>query len=177
MAPFAFDPPDLREQIVSRTGCTPDDANVLACLLSELDMGDSLNEVLGHIGDGSALSHGRDHGVPANWPVGANTPIFIGRLFDETETFSRYGITPPRRLSSVIDRIHKAIADNPSGAPKKKRGRKPPKKQDLSRDLSIWNARKEGACYEAIAERFDMTKRDARLAYDRHSKRRYRKHG
>lgn len=175
MTAFAFDPPDLREQIVSRSGCTPDDADVLACLLSELNMGDSLNEVLGRIGDGSALSRGRDHGAPPYWSEGANTPIFLEHLFDETETFSRYGIAPPRRLSSVLDRIRKAIAANPSGAPKKKRGRKPPTKEDVKRDRQIWSARNDGDEYEAIAERFGISKRDVVLAHDRQRKRESRK--
>lgn len=174
MIAFAFDPPDLKEHIVSRTGCTPDDAAVLACLLTEGNMGGDLPEVLKSIHDDVALKYGRDVGVPSSLP-GSATPIFMGYSFDETLIFVRYGVAPPRHLGNVIDRIRKAIADHPSGAPKKRSGRKPPKKKDLARDRNIWCARRNGDDYDAIAERLGISTREVALALDRHRKRESRK--
>lgn len=118
MIASAFDPPDLKEQIVSRTGCTPDDAAVLACLLTEGNMGGDLPEVLKSIHDKKALKFGRDIGVPSSLP-GSAAPIFMGYSFDETLVFDRYGVAPPRHLGNVIDRIRRAMqnrAANVDGA-------------------------------------------------------------
>ncbi|MBW7864506.1 MAG: hypothetical protein H3C30_08845 [Candidatus Hydrogenedentes bacterium] len=92
---FSFDPPDLPQQIVERTGCHSQDAAMLACLISD-----------------TPKHQGKTDVVLANIREG-RFPVW---MIDGSPCFSDYGVATPRDISETIfERIQAAMLAKEEG--------------------------------------------------------------